>query len=126
MAVFALSAARGATRPWPAFRGASFSGNGDGQAAPTSWDVVSGRNVRVRPPLPGRGLSSPIVWEGRIFVTTAVSAKDDRSFRPGLYGDGTSVADLSEHSFRLYALDASSGRILWEREVHRSPPGAIV
>jgi outer membrane protein assembly factor BamB len=34
------------------------------------------------------------------------------------------VDDLSEHSFRLYALDAGSGRILWEREVHRSPPGA--
>jgi outer membrane protein assembly factor BamB len=118
------SASRGAARPWPAFRGPGFSGNGDGQAAPTSWDVASGRNVRFRTPLPGLGLSSPIIWEGRIFVTTAVSAKDDRSFRPGLYGDGTSVDDLSEHSFRLYALDASSGRILWEREVHRAAPGA--
>jgi outer membrane protein assembly factor BamB len=118
------SAGSGAARPWPAFRGSGFAGNGDGQAAPTRWDVASGQNVRFRTPLPGLGLSSPIVWDGRIFVTTAVSAKDDRTFRPGLYGDGTSVDDLSEHSFRLYALDATTGRILWEREVHRSAPGA--
>jgi outer membrane protein assembly factor BamB len=115
-------ASRGAPRPWPSFRGPG--GSGDGQGAPTAWDVAAGRNVRFRTPIPGLGLSSPVVWGERIFVTTAVSAKDDRTFRTGLYGDGTSVDDVSEHSFRLYALDAASGRVVWEREVVKSPPGA--
>jgi outer membrane protein assembly factor BamB len=118
------AAPRGAPRPWPAFRGSSASGSGDGQGAPTTWDVAGGANVRFRTPIPGLGLSSPVIWGDRIFVTTAVSAKDDRTFRTGLYGDGTSVDDVSEHSFRLYALDAATGRIVWEREVHRSAPGA--
>ena len=34
----------------------------------------------------------------------------------------TSVDDTSEHSFRLYALEAKEGRILWEREVFRGSP----
>src|SRR5262249_56679647 len=56
--------------------------------------------------------------------TPALGAPGGRSLRTGLYGDGTSVDDVSVHSFRLFALDKSSGRVLWEREVHRGSPGA--
>jgi outer membrane protein assembly factor BamB len=51
-----------------------------------------------------------------------VSGKGDTTFRTGLYGDSTSVDDVSEHSFRLYALDAATGRVLWDREIHRGAP----
>jgi outer membrane protein assembly factor BamB len=109
-------------RPWPQFRGPRASGVGDGQGAPAAWNVTSGEGVRFKTPIPGIGLSSPIVWGDRIFVTSAVSGKGDTTFRTGLYGDGTSVDDVSEHSFRLFALDAKSGRLVWEREVHRGAP----
>ncbi len=115
-------AAREPARPWPQFRGLRASGNGDGQGIPATWDVAKGVNVRFKTPLPGMALSSPVVWGGRIYVTTAVSASGERSIRTGLYGDGSSVDDVSEHSFRLYALDASSGRVLWDREVHKGAP----
>jgi outer membrane protein assembly factor BamB len=111
-----------APRPWPQFRGPQASGVGDGQGAPAAWDVATGQGVRFKTPIPGIGLSSPIVWGDRIFLTTAVSGKGDTTFRTGLYGDPTSVEDLSEHSFRLYALDAATGRVIWEREVHRGAP----
>ena len=80
--------------------------------------------MRFKTPIPGLGNASPIVWGDRIFVTTAVSARGESSIRTGLYGDGTSVDDVSEHSFRLYALDKSTGRVLWEREAHRAAPAA--
>lgn len=111
-----------APRPWPQFRGPHASGIGDGQGAPAAWSVATGEGVRFKTPIPGIGLSSPIVWGDRIFVTTAVSGRGDVTFRTGLYGDGTSVDDHSEHSFRLYALDATTGRVVWEREVHRGAP----
>jgi outer membrane protein assembly factor BamB len=109
-------------KPWPQFRGPRASGIGDGQGVPAAWNVTTGESVRFKTPIPGIGLSSPIVWGDRIFVTTAVSGKGDETFRTGLYGDGTSVDDMSEHSFRLYALDAATGRVVWEREVHRGAP----
>lgn len=110
-----------APRPWPQFRGPRASGVGDGQGAPASWNVATGEGVKFKTPIPGIGLSSPIVWGDRIFLTTAVSGKGDATFRTGLYGDSGSVDDVSEHSFRLYALD-STGRVLWDREVHRGAP----
>jgi outer membrane protein assembly factor BamB len=115
-------APREASRPWPSFRGTDASGNGDGQGVPLTWNVSAGRNIRFKTALPGIALSSPIIWGDRIFVTSAVSGSGDKTFRTGLYGDGTSVDDGSEHSFRLYALDKASGKVLWEREVHRGRP----
>jgi outer membrane protein assembly factor BamB len=98
---------------------------GDGQGPPASWNVATGDGVRFKTPIPGIGLASPIVWEDRIYVTTAISSKGDATFKTGLYGDTTSVEDRSEQSFRLYALDAKSGKIVWEREVHKGAPGAL-
>jgi outer membrane protein assembly factor BamB len=111
------AAERTADRPWRQFRGPHASGNGDGQGAPATWDVASGMNVRFKTPVPGIALASPIVDGGRIFVATAVSAKGDATFRTGLYGDGDSVDDTSQHSFRLLALSANDGKILWDQEV---------
>jgi outer membrane protein assembly factor BamB len=114
-----------AARPWPQFRGPGASGVGDGQGAPASWNVAAGEGVRFKTPIPGIGLASPIVWGDRIYVTTAVSSKGDTTFKTGLYGDTTSVEDRSEHSFRLYALETKSGKVVWEHEVHRGVPGTL-
>jgi outer membrane protein assembly factor BamB len=115
-------APRGEPRPWPRFRGPDASGIGDGQGAPPVWDVAKGVNVRFKTPLPGIALSSPIVWGDRIYLTSAVGSAGDKTFRTGLYGDGTSVDDVSVHSYRLYALDAQSGKVAWEQEVHKGAP----
>jgi outer membrane protein assembly factor BamB len=115
-------APRAEPRPWPQFRGPAASGNGDGQGVPPVWDVAKGVNVRFKTEIPGISNSSPIVWGDRIYLTTAVGAAGDKTFRTGLYGDGTSVEDVSVHSYRLYALDGASGKVLWDREVHKTAP----
>jgi outer membrane protein assembly factor BamB len=116
------SAPRQQARPWPQFRGPGASGIGDGQGAPARWDLKTGANIRFKTKIPGIALSSPILWGDRIFVTTSISAAGDATFRTGIYGDPTSVDDLSEHTFKLYALNASSGAIVWERELFRGRP----
>jgi outer membrane protein assembly factor BamB len=116
-------------RNWPSFRGADGGGNGDGQRAVSEWDVATGKNVKWKTPIPGIANASPIVWGDRIFATTAVSATD-KSFRTGLYGDVAPVNDLSQHEWKVYAVDAKSGKIVWERtafvgapKVKRHPKG---
>jgi outer membrane protein assembly factor BamB len=115
-------AARTAARPWPSFRGLAASGNGDGQGAVADWDVVSGRNVKWKTPIPGIANSSPIVWGDKVFVTTALSKSGDKTFRTGLYGDVKPVEDLSEHEWKLYCLDKGSGRVLWDRTAYAGAP----
>jgi hypothetical protein len=107
---------------WPSFRGPGGSGIADGQGAPVTWDVEGGKGVRWTTPIPGVANSSPVVSGDRVFVTAAVGGKGDTTFRTGLYGDVDSVPDDSSHSFRLYALDKKTGRVLWERVAHEGVP----
>ncbi len=115
---------RQAARNWPSFRGMNASGNGDGQGAPVEWDVESGKNVLWKTAIPGLANSSPIIWKDKVFVTTAISTAEDDTFRTGLYGDVDSVDDTSEHTFKVYALDRKSGKILWESTAGVAVPGA--
>lgn len=108
--------------PWPGFRGANASGVADGQGAVADWDVATGRNVRWKTPIPGIAVSSPIVWGDRVFVTTAVGANADKTFRTGLYGDVKPVDDVSTHAWKVYALDRRTGAVAWEREVFTGSP----
>lgn len=108
--------------PWPAFRGLNAAGVADGQGAVADWDVATGRNVRWKTPIPGIAVSSPIVWGDRVFVTSAIGAEGDKTFRTGLYGDVKPVEDLSTHTWRLYALDRRTGAIAWEKDVFTGTP----
>jgi outer membrane protein assembly factor BamB len=108
--------------PWPGFRGVNASGVADGQGAVAEWDVATGRNVRWKTPIPGIAVSSPIVWGDRVFVTTAVGANADKTFRTGLYGDVKPVEDVSTHAWKIYALDRRTGAVAWEREVFTGTP----
>ena len=70
-------------------------------------------NVEWKTPLPGLGHSSPIVWEDRIFLTTAVSADPDAIFVHGLDGRIDRRSDRAEQSFRVFSLSASTVRRRW-------------
>ena len=109
-------------RNWPAFRGEGASGNGDGQRAVTEWDVASGKNIKWKTPIPGIANSSPVIWGNRVFAVTAISKAGDNTFKTGLYGDVKPVDDLSEHQWKIYALDKASGKILWERTAVTATP----
>ncbi len=116
------AAVRTAAIQWPSFRGPNATGIADGQGAVVEWDVESLQNVRWKTPIPGLGLSSPIVWDDRIFVTTAVSAAGDNSIRTGRYGDVDMVDDESMHTWQTLCLDKNTGEILWQRTAGEAVP----
>jgi outer membrane protein assembly factor BamB len=107
---------------WPSFRGPRASGIADGQFPPITWDAATKHNIRWQTPIPGLGHSGPIIWEDRVYVTTAVSGDGKAQFRPGLYGDVDSVKEATEHTWRVYCLDKNSGKVLWERTACKGVP----
>lgn len=115
-------AAQAALEIWPSFRGVDASGVSDGQALPATWNVASGENIRWKAAIPGLAHSSPVVHSGRVFVTSAVSSRDDATFKPGLYGEGTASEDRSSHKWIVIALDARTGRKVWERVAYEGEP----
>jgi len=84
---------------WPQWRGPSGTGMAQG-TAPASWGPEE--NVKWRAPVPGRACSTPVIWEDRIFLTTAV---------PTAGGD----AGSGEHSFDVLCLDRRTGEVRWQR-----------
>src|SRR5947209_16900069 len=83
---------------WPGFRGPGGKGLYEGPELPTEWGPD--KNVAWKQTIPGKGWSSPVLWKGRVYLTTAVPAKP---------GDAA-----GDQSLRALCLDAKDGKILWD------------
>ncbi len=110
-----------ATGRWPQLRGHQANGIGSGAATPTRWNVETGENVAWKTPIPGLGHAAPIVWDDRIYVTTAVGAGSGK-LRTGLYGDGDAADDNGPQKWRLLAIDRASGKIVYDTLAHEGKP----
>jgi outer membrane protein assembly factor BamB len=117
-----LPPAAGGSGHWPSFRGREAAGIAEKQNLPDRWNPVTGENVLWKTPIPGLAHSSPIVWGDTLFVTSAISSRNDATFKPGLYGDGDASDDRSVHRWMLYAIDKQTGKIRWERVAAQGEP----
>jgi outer membrane protein assembly factor BamB len=119
------AAASAAPRPgvdWPQFRGINAAGIAEGFSLPTTWNAADGTNVVWKTPVPGLGLSSPVVWGNDLFISTSISGRVDSNLKVGLYGDIASVQDDTPHEWRVYALDKQTGKIKWQRTAYKGVP----
>lgn len=82
---------------WPQFRGPTGQGHSSEIGLPTEWS--ESRNVVWKTPVAGWGWSSPVVADGRVWVTTAIDAGDV--------------------SLRALAFDVDTGEEVVNREVFR-------
>ncbi len=122
LVVFGANPAIRADDNWPQFRGAHARGVSDAAPLPVSWNAITGSHILWKTAIPGLGHSSPIVWGGRVFVTTSISGKSDPVLRVGLYGDIAPVNDDSVHTWRVVCLDSKTGKVIWERDAHQGVP----
>jgi outer membrane protein assembly factor BamB len=99
-AILACSVA--AAEDWPQFRGPTGQGLSTATGLPAEWDTT--RNVTWKVPVPGKAWSSPVVYQDRVYLTTAVPV------------DG---GDKADQSLRALCLDAASGTLRWQTEVFR-------
>jgi outer membrane protein assembly factor BamB len=106
---------------WPQFRGPE-AGGVSKLAAPVTWNLESGENIRWQTPVPGLAHASPIIWQDRIYVATVVKPGAKPDLKVGLYGDGDSYKEKDPHQWRLVCLDKASGKILWDKLGHESVP----
>jgi outer membrane protein assembly factor BamB len=84
---------------WPRFRGPNGQGISSERKAPMHWTATS--NVAWKTEIPGQGWSSPIVWDGRVFLTTTLE-------------NGSKC--------HVLCVDAKTGKILWNTHVFDQQP----
>lgn len=92
---------------WPQWRGPNNDGVARGDA-PLQWSDTE--RIAWKAHVPGRGLSSPVIWGDRIFLTTAVPT-----------GDATPGA-LVEHRFMVLSFERKTGKLVWERVARVATP----
>jgi outer membrane protein assembly factor BamB len=110
LAALAVAATGGLRDPlaraadWAEFRGPGGAGQYTGSALVTEWGPD--KNVAWKTPIPGSGWSSPIVANGKLFLTTAVPQGDSKK---------------PDYSLRALCLDPKSGAILWDKKIFVEP-----
>jgi outer membrane protein assembly factor BamB len=102
--------------------------------------------VRWAVDVPGQGWSSPIVAHGAVYLTSAISQRPFKQPTPGIYGNdyiaelraaGLSSDEVNKRlrardnevpeesdaiRYMVYAFDARTGALKWEREAHHGLP----
>lgn len=113
---------------WPQWRGPGGLGVSDETGLPAEWSPAA--SILWKTELPGRGHSSPIVWGDRIFVTTSVRGEHlpgrkapvhlGFDLKPG-YVHPDSVDVDYRYALKVLAIEATTGRVLWERTAYDGP-----
>jgi outer membrane protein assembly factor BamB len=109
---------------WPQWRGPGGQGVSAETALPAEWSPD--KNIAWKTELPGTGMSSPIVWGDRIYLTSVIEGDVVPGQRAVKHRQGKdedwihpdSVAADKKHTFKVVALDAPTGTILWERTAY--------
>lgn len=107
---------------WPRFRGPNADGvSPDDPRLPDKWSKT--QNVKWVGDVPGWGLSCPVVWGDKVFVTTVVSDGEQASPKKGLYlGQGVRTPAKGVHHWLVFCFDLKSGKLLWKHEAHVGEP----
>jgi outer membrane protein assembly factor BamB len=88
---------------------------------PLEWSETE--NIRWKTKLPGLGHSSPVVWGGLVFVTTAEMTGAKKSFT-GVTPDGAhnNMDPLSDLRYAVLAIDRKTGALAWQKTVATRQP----
>ena len=129
---------------WPGFRGPGMTATAPHASLPSTWSPTS--NVKWTTEIAGNGWSSPIIWNNTVYVTSAISGKPFKEPSPGLYGndyiaelrkqglsdeevmkrvrarDNETADEAEAISYRVIALDATTGKMKWEQEAVNARP----
>ena len=104
-------------RNWAQWRGPDMTGVSRTAKPPIEWSET--KHIKWKVEIPGRGSSSPVVWNDRIFLLTAVPV--------GVTGEAQLAArgalpQRGVHQYKVLAIDRKTGKTIWERVAREEEP----
>jgi outer membrane protein assembly factor BamB len=135
---------------WPQWRGPEQNGVAPGATPPTTWSETN--NIKWKTRIPGDGEATPIVWENRVFVQTAIptgkksEAKSAEQSDSGAANRGSAPAPqarpeaggpgggrrgrggfggpkpVESEQFAVICLDRGTGKELWRQVAREEIP----
>jgi outer membrane protein assembly factor BamB len=143
----ATVAAPVASDNWPEWRGPLQNGVAPSANPPTTWSETN--NVKWKVKIPGSGQATPIIWDNRVFIQTAIptgkkveakpadaseqppAARPEASGEPprkgpgkgrgrGGFGGGPKPTEV--YQFTVLCLDRQTGKVLWQKVAREEVP----
>ena len=127
-----------AASQWPSWRGPQANGVATDAHPPIQWSETN--HVQWKVALPGRGSSTPILWDDQVFILTAIPTgpeaaaetadasgqPPDRSERPrrGGVGGGGGMVDRPTRAqqFTVLSFDRKTGKLRWTQSPRTQLP----
>jgi outer membrane protein assembly factor BamB len=107
---------------WATWRGPLMNGHAPTAKPPVVWSEE--KNIRWKTALPGLGHSTPVIWNNRIFLTTAIPVGSPLSEpKPDLApGAHDNFLVTNRYEFVALAIDRNDGTILWTNSLNTALP----
>jgi len=116
--------AEAALKNWPAWRGPLRTGVAPEANPPVEWSET--KNVKWKIPLPGRGTSTPVIWNNQVFILTAIpeGSAPAASAPPSGGGSGRSRPEqpTQAQQFTVISYDRATGKPLWKHTARTQVP----
>lgn len=114
--IFAFVSTALADENWAQWRGHKNSGASRSAEPPVTWSETE--NIKWKVAIDGNGTSTPIVWENKVFVLTAIKTEEKNTSIPDPKDQPkTNFFDIkrpnSVHEFAVICLDRNTGKELW-------------
>jgi outer membrane protein assembly factor BamB len=122
-----LLAACSSDNNWPQFRGPEANNISTEVDLPVEWG--NDKNMLWKFKVPGKGWSSPIVWDEKVFITTAYKnkngsqAKDEEMDNPE--GADNRTKPDEDYRFEIYCLNKNTGGEIWKETPYLGKPGIV-
>ncbi len=106
------------SQDWPQFRGPAGQGHASEAALPVEWSETE--NLMWKIPVPGQGWSSPVVADGRIWLTTAIVDQEVASLRAIAFDVETGMEIVNSEVFHM------TGAVLLNLKNSHASPTPVV
>ena len=138
----------GQVEHWHNFRGPNYDGTSPTAKPPTKWSETENVAWKVR--IPGKGSSSPVIWDNMVFLTSAVNTSSGNTKPPRRMdrremtrkfdenGNGKLDPDertkamaarraatkeaLAVHKFMVMCIDRANGKTIWSHAAAEKKP----
>jgi outer membrane protein assembly factor BamB len=112
---------------WPQWRGPGSQGISRETKLPVTWTPE--KNIAWKVEVPGRGHSAPVVWNDRVFITTAIEGEHVPGKKAVEHTDGgkpflhpDSVGADRKHTYKVMAFDGRTGKLVWDQTAWEGVP----
>jgi len=111
---------------WPQWRGPHANGVAPYGNPPVEWS--ESKNIKWKIEIPGKGHATPIIWDNRIFVLSAIETdkqvdpqkEKQTKARRRLGPPGARTSNI--HKFVIFAINRSDGQIVWQHTAREELP----